>query len=164
MSSNGKKELMKLCRDINNGYFSPSTLDDIIKMAQLFRLCGKKSDVDDKNKQKYELSEKRACIHQVYLAHLSLIKYDLTDAEKLRCVREIIGAKGSVSAGYCLWAKYLHCGFESRDLYSIARTLLNETDDCAEKDTYAEHMKKIRFPLLLGSTRKYLPIKKDSES
>ncbi len=158
--SSGKKELMRLCRDINNGYFSPNTLDDIIKMAQLFKLCGKMIDIEESKKEKYERYEKRECINQVYLAHLSLIKYELTNAEKLRCIQELIGTERSVSGGYCLWAKHLGHAFEARDMLSIASSLTKELADGKEKDECLSHIKKIRFSVLIGSTKKYLPIKK----
>ncbi len=159
MSSNAKNELMKLCRDINNGYFSQNTIDDIIKMAQLFRLCGQKSDIEDKKKrQKYELFEKKESVQQIYLCHIKLIEYELTDAEKLRCVREIIGAKNCVSSGYCLWLKYFGNAFEARDLLFIAKNLLKDVPPCPEKEAYESHIRRILPSVLFGFTKKYLPI------
>ncbi len=161
MSSNAKVELMKLCRDINNGYFSPSTMDDIIKMAQLYRLCGKKSDIEDEKKKiKYELFDKKETAHQIYLCHIKLIEYELTNDEKLRCVREIIGAEKSLSGGYCLWLKHFGAAFEARDLLFIAKNMLKEVPDCSEKELYETHIKKIFPSVLFGFTKKYLPIPK----
>ncbi len=164
MNSVAKKELMGLCRDINSGYFSPNTLDDIVRLARLFSLCGKSNEIDgERKKEQFERYEKKEAVKQIYLSHLSLIKYPLTQKEMLRCVVEIIGTEQSYSKGYCLWAKHLGCSFEARDLMSIAKSLLREIDSCSEKDKCLERMRKIKFSVLFGSTKKYLNIKK-SES
>ncbi len=125
MKNNIKSELYSLCRDINNGLFSENTLDDITQVAQLFSKCGRDAPKYVTNSEKFEYCEKKEAVKQVYLAHLSLLKYELSDAERIRCVNEILGCNDFITS-YALWAKYTKNGFYARDFLNIANSLLKE--------------------------------------
>ncbi len=153
-----KDKLYALLRDINNGMFSQDTLDDIVSMATLFAECGLDAPSETKNKKSFELYEKKAAIKQVYLAHLSLIKYELSDAERVRAASEILGCNDCVTS-YALWAKYLHHSFPARDFLNIAKTLLSEpvSEQYSQKHTVClARLKEIRPKVLFFGAKKEL--------
>lgn len=143
MKNNIKSQLYSLCRDINNGLFSENTLDDIVQMAVLFSKCGTDAPRGVKNARNYEYCEKKDAVRQVYFAHLSLLKYELTDGERVRCASEILGCDNSV-ASYALWAKYTKNGFYARDFLKIARSLLEEPFGEEYRERYDECMNRLK--------------------
>ena len=132
-------EIRRICREINGGYFSDDMKKDAEDLRGRFFRCGvmtKKAPKGDGTVTVYDRPLRAANLRQIYIAMMNLVRYEMTDEERL-AVSSCLAGQYDASPercgrrGFALAAKKYGERLMASDFLRMAKQLLSEVEDRA---------------------------------